>query len=103
MRRKRNAQWRMRDGTLILIRKMTDSHLTNAIAMCERVAEARAQRQVNELYLFAGGIQGEQAGYALDAMIDELEEYGGEALLEDNTPYQLLLAEQAHRIRQEAQ
>jgi len=87
----------MRDGTLIKIRKMTDSHLANAIAMVERNADIQAHRRVEELLIFSSTIQGEQAGYSIDNEIDCLEEYGGDYLLDNNTAYQNLLAEQRHR------
>jgi hypothetical protein len=54
------GHWKMKDGNFIEIKKMTDDHLNNAIAMCERkgiygikqplVAEKKRRKDILEKY-----------------------------------------------------
>lgn len=39
------VMWKMRDGTMIAVVDMTDSHLLNTIHFCERVAERKARQE----------------------------------------------------------
>jgi hypothetical protein len=68
--------WTTRSGTKIRIRDMTTSHIRNAIALIRRW-----QRHIEgEAYVFAGGLQGEQAQLAMDDVLAGLEEEGFDAL-----------------------
>lgn len=89
--------WTTRTGERIPIRKMTDSHLANAIAMMERVAKQRADTALSGLMMFASTVNGEQAGYAVEAEIDALEEYGADCFLDGDPLYAALCEEQARR------
>lgn len=70
--------WTTRDGTKVRIRDMTDSHLLNTIRMLDRFASAQRQVALIEAYAFADTVQGEQAGYDIENMIETLEEGDGE-------------------------
>lgn len=93
----RTTHWTTRDGTRTPIRRMSDAHLANAIAMMERVAERRAHADAAGMSMFASTVNGEQAGYALDAQIDALEEHGGDIYLDGDPLYEALCHEQMRR------
>jgi hypothetical protein len=92
------TNWTTKTGEIIPIRKMTDSHLANAIACMERVAASRANWDANGLAVFGGSVNGEQAGYAIDAALDALEEHGADLYLEGDPMYEALIAEQDRRL-----
>jgi hypothetical protein len=64
--------WTGKNGTKYKIREMETSHIKNCIAMLERVNEKR----LAQIYAFAGFFQGEQAEYAADDAIRDLEANG---------------------------
>ena len=64
--------WTMRDGTKILIRDMTDSHLINALRMMNRKGFVPAQEVVD--YLCGGRPNGDAAMDAWNEGLQELAE-----------------------------
>ena len=63
--------WVMRDGKHILIKDMSDSHLSNTIAMIERLYAVR-QDHIEEFLRFRTMLQGEQAQIDFENALDDL-------------------------------
>lgn len=88
--------WKMRDGTVILIKDMTDSHLDNTIKMLDRKAKAAHYAELTAGYAILGTLQGEMAIDDVERGINQMEENG--PCPEDHFPvYMDLVAEQSKR------
>lgn len=96
MRKRKPFMWTMRDGTKIPVTEMTDSHLANAIALCERNAESFRQSAIHSGYQMLSMLQGEQAIYSVESELDRLEE-GEFDLYEESESYAALIDEQERR------
>lgn len=65
--------WKQKDGSLIAVSKMTDSHIKNCIGLLRRY-EARMILNIGEMASFHSN--GEEASYALDSAFDDALENG---------------------------
>ena len=74
--RKCTKLWTMQDGNKIRICDMGDSHLTNTIAMLERMAERKTQNAITAGYNILCMIQGEMAEMSIENDLRHLEDYG---------------------------
>lgn len=82
--RKCTKHWTCKDGTKVRICDMTHSHLTNTIAMLERVAKKHRDETLPLAYSAAATLQGEMASYYADQEICAIEEdEDGERFLPD--------------------
>jgi len=68
-----DIKWTTKEGKKIPISEMTNSHLQNCIKLLTRRME-EIQKANRSTWGFAACLQGEQAGYAMDAEIRNLEE-----------------------------
>ena len=94
--RSKRAAWVQRDGTVILISRMTDSHLTNTIAYLRRNREALAIRYVSGMAAYAMNAP-DGAADAIDDAVDELSEMYGDEQLEAVVPQFRALRAEAKR------
>lgn len=62
--------WKMRDGTLIAIKDMSDSHLLNAIKMCERNGYISTRTLSFDVY--GPQPQGDMASYYYEQELDAI-------------------------------
>lgn len=76
IRDKKGPYWKQKDGTLILIKDMTDSHLANAIRMMERYAYLKHSEAVSSGYIALCSVNGEMAELSIEQGIYQLEEEG---------------------------
>ena len=72
--------WKQQDGTLVNIKEMSETHLTNAISMIER----KHQREVSAAWSVLFMLQGEVALEQCERDIDFMEEEGPECLCPSN-------------------
>jgi hypothetical protein len=83
--------WKTKDGQVLKIKDMTDSHLLNAINFLRRKAPEMKQFQITLLERMLSFMDGEMAIYDIENKIDRLEETGELELLEYNSPYSTML------------
>lgn len=94
MTRKQTKKWTMKDGRKIRICDMNDSHIENAIKMCERIAHlTRASEIAN--FPFGLHFQGEMAEYDFELGCENLLSSSEEDFLPDI--YLNLIDEQIRR------
>lgn len=88
--------WKTKDGEVMPISEMTDSHLANTIALFERSAEKQARAE--ELVMLSlPGPRGDMAEMAFDRDLAMMEENGAELVLERYPIYRHLCKEQERR------
>lgn len=94
--KKKPFMWTTRDGTKIPVTEMTDSHLANAIAMCERNSENYRQSALNSGLQMLSMLQGEQAIYSVECEMDRLgsDEWD---LYDESESYRALIDERERR------
>lgn len=76
-----SKSWVTREGRVIRIKHMTDSHLINTLRFLERKAERIRLATVMGLCHAEMMVQGEMAGYCIDAEIRAAEDAGPEEFL----------------------
>jgi hypothetical protein len=99
-RQAREGEWQMRDGTFIRIRRMSDSHLANAIAMMERNAKGHAFALAMSAGNYASqhdSMGGRAAEEAADELFDLMDEAPEDCASELWPKYNELVAERERR------
>ena len=66
--------WRTKDGRVVRIREMTDSHLKNTISLLERVVEQKRQQAIIAGYNALNFMQGEMAIFCMECDIAAIED-----------------------------
>lgn len=77
----RYPYWKQKNGELIRLEDVTDSHLDNTIRFLERIARLSYPEVVDRAYSAYGFFQGEMALDQMGREIDALEDGGWEELL----------------------
>ena len=92
------ATWTTKDGTVLKIKDMTDSHILNTIKMLERNAPIVQAALLGKVYDFQSTLQGKMAIDQMDREITGLEQSDSEEFLEEHNPsYNSLLEEASKR------
>ena len=97
--RKQTKRWTCKDGSKVRICDMSDSHLANAIAMLEKIAEIATPEYEAAAWSFLCSLRGEYAIMAAEQEIDNLMENGLDPC-EINPLYENLIEEQTRRMKQ---
>lgn len=92
------GEWMTREGKVIRISSMTNSHLQNTINMLERNVEAYRQEMAEELIRDISGIVGEMAEYQLEGELTYLANMSDEEFLSEFTSYDELVEEKERRL-----
>lgn len=96
--------WTTKDGTQIRVRKMTDSHLVNAIRFLRRNAEVAQQHDISNAESLASMLSGEIASDDCDAFVDHLKNQHPAEWLDEHVPqYSTMLREARRRKLVEVQ
>ena len=78
--------WRCKDGSVVAIKDMTDSHLANTIKMLRRGVRRQNQANLSAAYSVSFGLQGEMAQLFVEQDIDCMEEFDEDEWLSGNVP-----------------
>lgn len=87
------STWTTKNGEVIKIRDLTDSHLLNIINMLIRSAAARHQQEISAAWSALAGTRGEMAEYYLEQDINRLEDMSPLEFLYNQEGFEQLVAE----------
>lgn len=91
------AKWKTKNGTMIEIKDMSDSHIENCLIMIYRRLQRELENELLNAYAFAGSLRGEMAQSAAESACDEIaEETPFDTMLTDKT-YKALVDEAKNR------
>ena len=96
------TKWQTKDGTVIPIKDLTDSHLLNIIAYLLRTAPVAHEIAIDSAFIFSSSLRGEMAQYYAEGDCHRLTRISDEEFIEETIeqwPY--LLREAKRRQLQE--
>lgn len=95
--RKQTALWTTKNGTKLRICDMGDSHLVNAIKLCQRKAASELTEEIGAAYGVLAGLNGEMAQFYCEQDIARMEESHPDDFLESFPLFEKLCLEAERR------
>lgn len=91
----RDTKWQTKQGRMLMVRFMSDSHLINALLFLEELYQAHIQKVTMELMCASLTVRGEMAEYYYDQQIREMGERAAimDEELQDDVRYRAMLLE----------
>ena len=92
--------WRTKNGTILRMKDMSDSHLMNSIYLLERLGQDCYSQELIAMYSFESGLQGEMAQECMSQEIDNMEETDWMAMM-PQIYFDLLIVAKGRRLLNE--
>lgn len=100
---KKGGQWRTKDGRVMLIKDMTDSHLLNSIAYLKRNVEKYRDHILFSTAMASAGMQGEMAIDSVEAVERFYQDATHQELLAEMGYYKLIAEKKRRNLEDKKQ